>query len=147
MGNMRNQIQLIGHLGQDPELKRLESGRAVIRFSMATTEKWRDKVTDEIKEETTWHTVKAWGTFGEILFEKLRKGNKVVISGTLKYDKFEKEGVKQSWAYILADSFEKMTQAEQSATHTQQDPYRPATETQAAPLPPNSKPDYDDLPF
>jgi single-strand DNA-binding protein len=112
MSNFRNQVQLIGHLGQDPELKKFETGRALVTFSLATSETWVDKDTGEVHQNTDWHNIKAWGPFGELLFQHLKKGQKAVIAGRLKYDSYEdKNGSKQVRAYILAESFERMTVA------------------------------------
>lgn len=148
--NIKNQVQLIGHLGQDPELKRLDGGRAVISFSLATSESWIDKATGEQLEHTDWHRVKAWGPFAEIMFDKLRKGQKVVVSGRLKYDSYDdKNGSKQVRAYILAEGFERMTAGTGSRDSSGEN-NTTADEPQIQPTDSTGTPeakDFDDLPF
>lgn len=159
MSQVNNRLQLIGNLGQDPELKRMESGRAVIRFSLATKSRWKDAATGEQREQTTWHTVKAWGGFGELLFEKLRKGHRVLLAGSLAYDEWEKDGVKQVRAYLLADEFDFLSPAP-GAEHPKEDrfagltpPPAPQAPSRAYPVPAqkevmsDEKDLFDDLPF
>ncbi len=80
---MLNKAQLIGRLGRDPEVRYMPSGEAVCNFSMATTEKWKDKASGEVKEETTWHRITAFGRQAEIVGEYLRKGSLVFIEGKM----------------------------------------------------------------
>lgn len=72
---------LIGNLGQDPEVKYLQSGDAVASFSLATSETWRDKQTGERKELTEWHRCVAFGRPAEIIGEYARKGSKMYVEG------------------------------------------------------------------
>ncbi|MDS0790429.1 single-stranded DNA-binding protein [Proteus vulgaris] len=74
---------LIGHLGQDPEIRYMPSGGAVAQFTLATSESWRDKQTGEMKEKTEWHRVCIFGKLAEIAGEYLRKGSQVYIEGSL----------------------------------------------------------------
>lgn len=100
-----NNVQLIGHLGQDPEERRTESGRMVVQFSMATNEGWKDQH-GEWQSRTHWHKIVVWGNFGELLARKLRKGDKVLIGGMLKYNSYEdKNGSQQVRAYVEAKTY------------------------------------------
>ncbi len=91
-----NKAILIGNLGKDPELRYTGSGTAVCNFSIATTEKWRDQQSNEMKERTEWHNIVLWGRQGENAKEYLQKGSPVYIEGriqTRSYD--DKEGNKR----------------------------------------------------
>ena len=66
---MLNQVQIIGHVGRDPEVRYLTSGDAVVTLSIATTEAWRDKQTGERKEATEWHKINFFGKLAEIVGE------------------------------------------------------------------------------
>lgn len=95
MQNLRNRVQLIGRLGQDPEVKTLTSGKKLTTFSIATTDSYRNANGDKI-EETQWHNIVAWGKVGEIAGEYLSKGQEVVIEGKLTHRSYEtNEGEKR----------------------------------------------------
>ncbi|EOX9114255.1 single-stranded DNA-binding protein [Providencia rettgeri] len=83
-----NKVILIGHLGQDPEIRYMPSGGAVANLTLATSESWRDKQTGEIKEKTEWHRVCIFGKLAEIAGEYLRKGSQVYIEGSLQTRKW-----------------------------------------------------------
>lgn len=96
MSGSLNQVQLIGNLGNDPEVRYMPSGGAVANLSIATTEKWRDKATGETKEQTEWHRVVIFGKLAEIAGEYLRKGSKVFIEGGLRTRKWtDQQGVER----------------------------------------------------
>lgn len=91
-----NKVQLIGNLGRDPEVKFTGAGKAVCSVSVATSESWRDKETQEVVEKTEWHRVVAFGRLAEIMGEYLHKGSKIYAEGQLQTRKWEnKEGVTQ----------------------------------------------------
>lgn len=96
MSGSLNQVQLIGNLGNDPEIRHMPSGGAVANLSIATTEKWKDKTTGETKEQTEWHRVVIFGKLAEIAGEYLRKGSKVFIEGGLRTRKWtDQQGVER----------------------------------------------------
>ena len=82
-----NKVILIGNLGRDPEMRYLPSGDAVANFSIATTEKWKDKA-GEMQEQTEWHRIAFFGRQAEICGEYLRKGSSVYIEGRLQTRKW-----------------------------------------------------------
>lgn len=85
-----NQVQLIGNLGNDPEIRHLQDGTPVANFSLATTEKWTDKNTGEKKEQTEWHRIVVWGDgLINVIQQYLRKGSKVFIQGQNKTRKWQ----------------------------------------------------------
>jgi len=92
---------LVGNLGKDPELRYTQSGKAVATFSMATTEKYKDK------EDTQWHKITAWNKLGEICGEYLRKGTSVYIEGKITYRSWDdKEGNKRYSTEIIANKMQ-----------------------------------------
>ncbi|EHI5302025.1 single-stranded DNA-binding protein [Salmonella enterica] len=83
-----NKVMLIGHLGQDPDVRYLPNGNAVAMLSLATSDTWKDKQTGEQKERTEWHRVVIYGKLAEIAGEYLRKGSQVYIEGELRTRKW-----------------------------------------------------------
>lgn len=84
-----NRVMIIGHLGQDPEVKYLPSGAAVCNISVATSESWKDKQTGEAQEKTEWHRISAFGKLAEIMGEYLKKGSQVYIEGSIQTRKWQ----------------------------------------------------------
>lgn len=112
---MNNQVQLIGRLGQDPELKTFDSGNTMCRFSLATSDYYTDK-NGERQEKTEWHNIVAWGKLAEIMNEILNKGEQVVIHGKLKSRSYENaEGRKVYVTEVLASEFLKISPKKKAA--------------------------------
>ena len=88
MKNLRNNVQLIGNLGIDPDVKTLESGKTVARLSLATTEKYTNQKGDKVSD-TTWHKLVAWGKTAEIAEKYLKKGSEIAIEGKLSNRSYE----------------------------------------------------------
>jgi len=84
-----NQVQLIGRLGADPDVKYSASGAAIANLSLATGEVWKDKQTGEKKERTEWHRITFFGRQGEVCGEYLKKGSQVYVSGKLQTRKWQ----------------------------------------------------------
>lgn len=82
MSSIRNRIQLIGNLGADPEIKAMESGRKLAKFSVATNEIYRNQEGDLVTE-TQWHRLIAWGRTAEVAEEFLKKGSEVAVDGKI----------------------------------------------------------------
>lgn len=89
---MLNQANIIGRVGKDPEVRYLPSGEAVANFSIATSEKWKDKATGEPREETEWHRISTFGRLAEIVGEYVKKGALVYVSGKIKTRSYEQNG-------------------------------------------------------
>jgi len=83
MGTLKNHIQLIGNVGQEPTITNLESGKKVARFSLATNEYFKD-AKGEKQTDTNWHTVVAWGKTAEIIEKFVSKGKELGVTGKLK---------------------------------------------------------------
>ncbi|AHK20716.1 single-stranded DNA-binding protein [Yersinia similis] len=84
-----NKVILVGNLGQDPEVKYMPNGGAVVSITIATSESWRDKATGEKKEKAEWHRVVLFGKLAEVAGEYLRKGSQVYIEGALQTRKWQ----------------------------------------------------------
>ena len=82
MYTLRNKVQLIGILGNAPEIKNTESGKKLARFSIATNEIYRNAKGEKVKE-TTWHNLIAWGKIADIVEKYLTKGSEVALEGKL----------------------------------------------------------------
>ena len=78
---MLNKHKIIGHLGNDPEKISFENGGSITKFSVATTKKWRDKLTNEMKSDTQWHNIVASGRYSDLTHQYLKKGSKVYLEG------------------------------------------------------------------
>jgi single-strand DNA-binding protein len=102
MNALRNRVQLIGRLGQDPDIKTLDSGKKVAHFTMATNENY--KSADGSKtEETTWHSIVAWNGLAELTSKYLKKGREVCIEGRISYRSYtDKNGMPKSVTEIVA---------------------------------------------
>ncbi len=129
-----NRVVLMGRLGSKPELKYTATSLAVASFSLATSEKSKDK------ETTQWHNIKAFGKRAETMEMYLDKGRQVLIEGKLQYEHWEdKQGNKKSRATILVDNFKFIGEGNGSS--------RPKKET--VEYTPEVKQEFttDDLPF
>ena len=90
MAGSVNKVILVGNLGRDPEVRRLNSGDPVVSLNVATSESWRDKATGERRERTEWHRVAIFNeNLGKIAEQYLRKGSKVYIEGQLQTRKWQ----------------------------------------------------------
>lgn len=102
MASSLNKVQLIGNLGQAPEV-RMAGDASVASFSVATTERWTEKGSGEKREYTEWHRIEAWGKLAEIAGQYLRKGSQVYIEGSLRTEKYtDKDGIERYTTKIRA---------------------------------------------
>jgi len=102
---MANQVILFGHLGQDPELRYTQGGKAVTAISVATTEIFYDRDGNK-NESTEWHRVILWEKQAEVAAKFLTKGSKVYIQGKITYRSYEQDGAKKYVTEIVAKSME-----------------------------------------
>ncbi len=96
-----NRVQLIGRLGKDPESKFTPAGKQVSHFSVAVSERWKNR-DGETKEYTEWVNIEAWGRLGEVCQEYLKKGSLAYIEGRLKTDKYEDKGETKYFTKVVA---------------------------------------------
>ncbi len=95
MSTLRNTVQLIGHVGNDPEIVNLESGKKLAKFSVATNESYKNAKGEKITD-TQWHNIVAWGKTAELVENYVPKGKEVGIEGKLTSRSYEdKEGNKR----------------------------------------------------
>jgi single-strand DNA-binding protein len=84
-----NKVIVVGNLGADPETRFLPSGEAVTNIRVATTDKWKDKASGEMKEATEWHRISFFGRLAEVAGEYLKKGSQVYVEGSLRTRKWQ----------------------------------------------------------
>jgi len=99
MYGIKNKVQLIGNLGADPEIKTTQNGKKMARFSIATSESYRNKEGEKITD-TQWHNVVAWGKVAEIAENYLVKGKQCAVEGRLMHNSYEKDGVKKYYTEV-----------------------------------------------
>jgi single-strand DNA-binding protein len=102
MADGMNRVTLLGHLGLDPELRISQSGVQVLHLRIATTESWFDKEKQAANERTEWHDVTLFGNRAEGLSRVLKKGDALLIEGSLRTSSFEKDGVRRYRTEVLA---------------------------------------------
>ena len=95
-----NRVVLIGNLGKDPDLTHAQSGLAITKFSLATTE-GKKNAQGNWEDETEWHNIKLFGKTAEVAGANLHKGSQVYIEGRIHYDTYESGGVKKYWTEII----------------------------------------------
>lgn len=159
---MINKVTLIGNLGRDPEVRRLESGAVVAKFSVATNENYMDRNTNEWKTQTEWHDIVAWRNLAERVERDLKKGKLVFIEGKLTHRKYtDKNNIDRYITEVVANNIKLLERREGGGSFGSNMPTEePAAvstygqsgqeTTQATTVnEPTAKPagDVDDLPF
>jgi single-strand DNA-binding protein len=103
MNTLRNSVKLIGHLGQDPEVKNLDNGNKFVKFSLATSDSFT-AINGSKQEQTQWHNIVVWGNLAGICEKYLKKGKEIAIDGRLTYRNWEdKNGTKHVSSEIVAN--------------------------------------------
>ena len=133
-----NKVILVGHLGKDPELRRLESGVAVATFSMATSESYKDKDGNRV-DQTEWHNIVLWRGVAEVAEKYLKKGDQIYIEGKLKTRSWEKDGVKRYTTEVVGDNMTMLGKKRDNAP--------PPPSVVEEPEAPAKEGPEDDLPF
>ena len=102
-----NKVIIVGNLGRDPEMRTFPSGDAVANVTIATTDKWKDKQSGEMREATEWHRVVFNGRLAEIVGQYLRKGSQVYVEGSLRTRKWtDQAGVEKYSTEVRADNMQ-----------------------------------------
>ena len=153
-----NKVILVGNLGADPETRYLPSGDAVSNIRLATTDRYKDKTSGEMKEATEWHRISFFGRLAEVAGEYLKKGSQVYVEGQLRTRKWQdKEGQDRYSTDIRADVMQMLGRKEGSGEA--REPSAPRSEPRGDAKPRGeSKPDAkkpagkfddmeDDIPF
>jgi single-strand DNA-binding protein len=103
MNTLRNSVKLIGRLGQDPEVKLLDTGNKVATFALATSESFTTKDGNK-QEQTQWHSIVVWGKLAVVCEKYLKKGKQIAIDGQLTYRTWEdKNGMKHYISEVVAN--------------------------------------------
>ncbi|MEY0834323.1 single-stranded DNA-binding protein [Providencia alcalifaciens] len=143
-------VILIGHLGQDPEIRYMPNGGAVANLTLATSETWRDKQSGEMREKTEWHRVVIFGKLAEVAGEYLKKGSQVYIEGSLQTRKWQDQSGQDRYTtevvVNIGGSMQMLGGNGGNQAGSQQQARQPQTQQQA---PQNEPPmDWDDqIPF
>ena len=102
-----NKVIIVGNLGKDPEMRSFPNGDQIANVTIATTDRWKDKTSGEMKEATEWHRVSFNGRLAEIVGQYLKKGSQVYVEGSLRTRKWtDKEGVDKYTTEIRADQMQ-----------------------------------------
>ena len=102
-----NKVIIVGNLGRDPEVRSFPNGDRVANVAIATTDKWKDKQSNEMREATEWHRVQFTGRLAEIVEQYLRKGSQVYVEGSLRTRKWtDKDGQEKFTTEIRADQMQ-----------------------------------------
>lgn len=132
-----NKVILVGLVGKDPESKVMPNGNAVVNFSLATSESWKDK-SGQQQESVEWHRCVCFGKLAEIIAQYVKKGSKLYLEGSLKTRSWEKDGVKQYATEIVINEMQMLDGKPQESSQPSQ-----GRAVQSAPIA-----DFDDdLPF
>ncbi|MFC0178569.1 single-stranded DNA-binding protein [Thorsellia kenyensis] len=118
-----NRVIILGNLGQDPEIRRTQSGDPIATLNIATSETWRDKATGEEKSKTEWHRVVIFGKLAEIAEQYLKKGAQVYVEGQLQTRKWQdQQGIERYTTEVIVQGFNgtlQMVGGRQEQTQTQ----------------------------
>ena len=99
---MRNKVQLIGNVGNDPEIKTFDGGKKVVNFTLATNESYKNDKGEKV-EQTEWHRISAWGNTAEIIEKFVTKGKEIAIEGKLTHRSYDdKNGEKRYITEVVA---------------------------------------------
>ena len=144
-----NKVILIGNLGGDPDLKNLPSGNAVVSFSVATSESWKDKQTGAQQEKTEWHRIVMFNRLAEVAGEYLKKGSKVYLEGKLQTRKWQGEdGADRYTTEIVANQMQMLDSRSSAEQDGAQAKPQSAPQQSAPQQPAPSFDDFDDdIPF
>jgi len=147
-----NKVLIVGNLGRDPEMRTFPSGDQVANVTVATTDKWKDKQSGEMREATEWHRVVFNGRLAEIAGQYLRKGSQVYVEGSLRTRKWtDQAGVEKYSTEIRADNMQMLGGRPEGGDAPRQAAPAPrqAPPPQRAPQPQSSgfEEDPGDIPF
>ena len=148
-----NKVTIIGNLGRDPENRYLLSGEQVTSIAVATTDRWRDKATGDMKEQTEWHRISFFGKLAEIAGQYLKKGSQVYIEGRIRTNKYtDRDGVERYQTQIIADTMQMLGSKQDGSAQpagtkqpAQRNSYAEAKQTGRRPAQPTD--DDSDIPF
>ena len=141
-----NKVTLIGNVGNAPEINRFQGGAIVAKFSLATSEKYKNKA-GEMVESTEWHNVEAWGKAAEIVEKYIQKGNKLYVEGKIKTDSWEKDGERKYSTKIQLNDMLMLSGAPTQRAQAPQAAHQSQPHEATPHMAPLSQEEEDDLPF
>jgi len=143
-----NKVIIVGNVGRDPEVRRTQNGDPVCSFSVATSERWKDK-SGEPQEKTEWHRVVAWGRLAEICGEYLRKGKQVYVEGRLQTRDWEdKDGHKRYTTEVIANVMQMLgRRGEDGGSFGDESPARGSSGGEPVSQAPSGGAGDDEIPF
>ena len=141
-----NKVILVGNLGADPETRYQTSGDAITNIRIATTDRWKDKASGEMKEATEWHRIAFFGRLAEVAGEYLKKGSQVYVEGRIRTRKYQdKDGNERYSTEIIGDRMQ-MLGSRAGAGEGRGEPRGEAPpEGKAAPAPGKKGGKFDDM--
>jgi single-strand DNA-binding protein len=139
-----NKVILLGNMGKDPEVKYTSANLAIASFSLATSSSWKDK-SGERTEKTEWHNVTVYGKLAEIVGEYFRKGDSLMVEGEIRYEEWEKDGVKRNATKIVATNIIQTKQGNRDGAPRQE--RAPQGKSKPATAAPPADPFNDEIPF
>jgi single-strand DNA-binding protein len=148
-----NKVILVGNLGKDPDLRYTTSGTAVANFSLATTERFKDR-SGEFQKRTEWHNIVAWGGLAEICGKYLKKGKQIYIEGRIQNRSYDdRDGNKRYVTEIVAEQMQMLGRAGEEGDYQrggEPSPHEEAPRNGKSPLDNYSEPPFnpdDEIPF
>ncbi len=153
-----NKVIVVGNLGADPETRYLPTGEAVTNIRVATTDKWKDKASGEMKEATEWHRISFFGRLAEVAGEYLKKGSQIYVEGSLRTRKWQDKDGHDRYSTEIRGDVMQMLGSRAGSGEPRGEPRgapagggasEPASEPKAAAKKPAGKFDdmADDIPF
>ena len=150
-----NKVIIVGNLGRDPENRYMPSGEQVTSIAVATTDRWRDKATGDMKEQTEWHRISFFGKLAEIAGQYLKKGSQGYVEGRIRTRKYtDREGIERYATEIIGDTMQMLGSRQGAGDPPEDRGYQPAarqTQGNAARQPASRAPGLsdmdDDIPF
>lgn len=139
-----NKVILVGNVGRDPEVRHLDKGVTVARFSLATTENYTSKTGEKVST-TEWHNIVVWRGLADVTEKYVKKGSQIYIEGRLRTNTYEKDGVKHYATEINADTLQLLGKREGQSENGSQPMQTEAV--QSVNEPDFNQPEEDDLPF
>ena len=143
-----NKVILMGRIGKDPEHRNFDSGSELVSFSLATSESRKNKEGERV-EETEWHNVTFWGKSASVISKYLKKGDQILIEGSIKYREYEVDGQKRYATDINGRSFHFVGGGSKSDGNQEQKPLppKPSFNSSQPNTPNQTQEKTDDLPF
>ncbi len=146
---MVNKVILVGHLGQDPEVKYLDQNRVVANLTLATNERYTDRNGNKV-EQTEWHNLEMWDGLAKVAEKYLRKGSLVYVEGKIKTEEWEKDGQKRRTTRIRVNTMNMLDRAGDTGVRAANEDRGSAQDVEAhndAQIEKMVEGEEDDLPF